>query len=60
MKKLKNFIHSGKSYLDCTPEEREDIDKEISKVERTILGLRTTNANMKEKLEKNYRNIPWR
>lgn len=60
LRKIKEFIHESTKYDECTEEERKEIDEAITKVERRLLGLESTNANLKEKLEKNYRNIPWR
>lgn len=37
----------------------DDIRLSYVKLDRAYFGLKQTNANMKERLEKNYRNISW-
>lgn len=60
IKKIESFIHSDKVYNKCTDEEKREIDDAIQFVEKRLLRLQQQYNNMKEKEEKNYRNIPWR
>ena len=58
LKKIGEFIHSGKCYTACTEEEKNEIDEELLNVKRKIFALTQKIEQQGEKLE-NYRRI-WR
>jgi uncharacterized protein YacL len=59
VKEIADWVHDSEKYSNSTQEEQKEIDDKLSKISRRILGLQQTNENLKEKIEKYYRNIPW-
>lgn len=63
-KDIEKAFNTVKSYL-AKQENAEAIDRfddirlAFVKLDRECYGLRQTNSNLKEKLEKRYQSIPW-
>ncbi|WP_407453543.1 hypothetical protein [Methanobrevibacter sp.] len=57
IKKIEEFIHSGKCYTNCTEEEKKEIDDAIQKLSRQLLGMKQKIRNFE--IKEMRRQIRW-